>query len=164
MAFAGLLKHLCEMTEVSNACALILLTFYISFLMILEWLYSPERTFLPVARHHHLGRCLVFSAVTGINCSLLGAEFSLLTWPALFVLQGLPQSCALTKLFFRGKDGRLLLPGSNSGSWGNPNMSFLHRRNKFLWLFGIRKVIWGMVFKTHLLLLLLWLPSNTGWV
>lgn len=77
----------------SNACALILLTFYISLLMILEWLCSPERTFLPVARHHHLGRCLVCSAVSGINFSLLGAEFSLLTWSALFVLQDPTQFC-----------------------------------------------------------------------
>lgn len=146
VAFARLLKYLCEITEVSNACALISLTFYISSLMILKWLYSPEGTFLPVARHHHLGRCLMFSAVTGINFSLLGAEFSLLTWLACFVLQGPHQSVALllclNYLFLEEKMAYCSSLDPTVAAVEIPACLFLFRKNTLLWLFGIRNMIW----------------------
>lgn len=80
--------------EVSNLFALVSLTFYVSFPTTLSWVCSPESSFLPMARRNPPGRRLTCSAVTSTKSSLLGAAFTLLTWPASFALHGPTALCS----------------------------------------------------------------------
>lgn len=137
-----------DWSEVSTTFALISLTFYVSFLMILDWVYSPESTFLPVARHHHPGRCLMFSALSEIKVVLLGAEFSLLI--------ASPAHGTGSASMAAG----LLLPGQQ---WylGESQLTLCVHISVIVW--HEKGDLGKIASRTYTLLVLLWLPPNAGW-
>lgn len=126
--------------EVSTTFALISLTFYVSFLMILDWVYSPESTFLPVARHHHPGRCLMFSALSEIKFVLLGAEFSLPTRSASAAPCGPVSASPAHSTRLCPNHCRIAPPWASSGIWGiTPRPSRAHFCGCLAWERWFRK-------------------------
>lgn len=150
-----------DWSEVSTTFALISLTFYVSFLMILDWVYSPESTFLPVARHRHPGRCLMFSALSEIKVVLLGAEFSLLTRSASAAPRG-PVSRIPSPRHGLCLDGcRIAPPWAQQWYLGKSQLALCAHISVIVW--HEKGDLGKIASRTYTLLVLLWLPPNAGW-